>query len=581
MSIAALSAPQSQEDFELTVEPLWTELEGRNLDELTSEVIAGHLLQELSVARLVPQPRTYYHVDARTGKLNSNSLDDYLANVSNILKQQDAASGLTALAIAVVEGFPEEVELLLEKGARPDDISRDGETPLLLATWKATKERSRIIQLLAKTLPNDATIETTNPAANNKTPLMYAIEKEDLKSIRMLRTAGASLTIKDDIYSTAKAIFRPLYPEIEKSTLDKLAMLVLSFLLYVVAWLNGALYVVIHWVFELNPKIDRNIDQRVNGPAKTLAKEEIVKNVDKFIEDTPMEHFFKDNEDLIQSIAQKAVDLQADTDGGDNVDLPKTIKVTLHQQVIYCDDSQSMEKEDRWEKQKKLVERITKITTRLLPDDEGIALRFINQGVDNASNLTLDKIVQIMGDTKPMGGTPIGTQLKSKILQPLVYSKIEDKSLDRPLLVSIITDGKPNVKNEKYSTLADAIAECGDRLDAAGYPRGSVKFLIGQIGSATDSTEFLNSLRENTKNAPVVYVTKGKSPVQMCVPDITSTTDQLDSKFADLKENSPKLDRWLIDTLSAPLLKDEDAKKAQYSAPEDEEAAESEVRDEE
>lgn len=45
MSIAALSAPQSQEDFELTVEPLWTELEGRNLDELTSEVIAGHLLQ--------------------------------------------------------------------------------------------------------------------------------------------------------------------------------------------------------------------------------------------------------------------------------------------------------------------------------------------------------------------------------------------------------------------------------------------------------------------------------------------------------------------------------------------------------
>lgn len=206
--------------------------------------------------------------DARTGKLNSNSLDDYLANDSNILKQQDAASGLTALAIAVVEGFPEEVELLLEKGARPDDLSRDGESPLLLATWKATKERSRIIQLLlAKTLPNDATIETTNPAANNKTPLMYAIEKEDLKSIRMLRTAGASLTIKDDIYSTAKAIFRPLYPEIERSTLDKLAMLVLSFLLYIVAWVNGALYVVIHRVFELNPKMDQNIDQ-VYGPQR-------------------------------------------------------------------------------------------------------------------------------------------------------------------------------------------------------------------------------------------------------------------------------------------------------------------------
>lgn len=69
--------------------------------------------------------------------------------------------------------------------------------------------------------------------------------------------------------------------------------------------------------------------------------------------------------------------------------------------------------------------------------------------------------------------------------------------------------------------------------------------MIGQIGSATDSTKFLNSLRDNTKIAPVVYVTKGKSPVQMCAPDITSTTDQLDSKFADLKENSPELDRWV------------------------------------
>lgn len=131
-----------------------------------------------------------------------------------------------------------------------------------------------------------------------------------------------------------------------------------------------------------------------------------------------------------------------------------------------------MKNEGLWRRQKELVERITKITTCILPDNEGVALRFINQDVDASSNLTLDKIAQIMGDTKPMGGTPIGTQLKSKILQPLVYSKIEDKSLDRPLLVSIITDGKPN--HEEYSTLANAIAECGDRLDAAGYPRGSM-----------------------------------------------------------------------------------------------------------
>ncbi|KAJ5731757.1 uncharacterized protein N7483_006265 [Penicillium malachiteum] len=55
-----------------------------------------------------------------------------------------------------------------------------------------------------------------------------------------------------------------------------------------------------------------------------------------------------------------------------------------------------------------------------------------------------------------------------------------------------MTDGVP--EPEPRSTLADTIAECGDRLESVGLPRESDKFIIGQIGSLYRATEFLEGL---------------------------------------------------------------------------------------
>jgi hypothetical protein len=139
----------------------------------------------------------------------------------------------------------------------------------------------------------------------------------------------------------------------------------------------------------------------------------------------------------------------------------------------FIDDSSSMRRDGRWDSQKKLIERITKISTRILPDGEGVALRFINREMDNTSNLTLEGIMKIMDPMPwaPGGNTEIGTYLKSRILEPEVYSKIQAKTFERPLLISIMTDGMP--EPEKYSTLADNILECGKKLQEAGFPRES------------------------------------------------------------------------------------------------------------
>jgi hypothetical protein len=68
-------------------------------------------------------------------------------------------------------------------------------------------------------------------------------------------------------------------------------------------------------------------------------KDEFVERVDTFVKDNPvLERFFGDKKDFIQAIAKKAANLKEDpeTDLGDNDLFPKTVMVSLHQQVIYC-----------------------------------------------------------------------------------------------------------------------------------------------------------------------------------------------------------------------------------------------------
>jgi len=136
-----------------------------------------------------------------------------------------------------------------------------------------------------------------------------------------------------------------------------------------------------------------------------------------------------------------------------------------------------MKRDGRWDAQRNLANRIARITTRILPSGEGVALRFINQDVDNSSSLNYEQIGNIINSTNWGGDTPIGTSLRSKILQPMVYDKIQrNEKISRPILVSIITDGMP--EPEPRNTLVNEIAECGDRLKAAGYDRASTCFLV-------------------------------------------------------------------------------------------------------
>jgi hypothetical protein len=65
---------------------------------------------------------------------------------------------------------------------------------------------------------------------------------------------------------------------------------------------------------------------------------QFLENVNNFVKDSPLGRFFKGKPNYIQDLAKKATELQNDptTVLGQPDLLPKVIKVTLHQQVIYC-----------------------------------------------------------------------------------------------------------------------------------------------------------------------------------------------------------------------------------------------------
>lgn len=208
------------------------------------------------------------HEDAREGTLDASALNDYVRKDPSLLNQPDPQKGLTPLAVATIGGHVEEVELLLKKCARADVTSQNGETPLLLATRNRIMNRSRIVQLLLRKTP-PCFVDATCPDAKNNTPLMFAIQHRDLESIRLLRNAGACLTLRNNDDFSAKdlakqtgdnAIDRALYPDNEHSDLFKLARLVLDLLVFIITWVNQVTGVICR-MYKLDPEMNQVIKQ--------------------------------------------------------------------------------------------------------------------------------------------------------------------------------------------------------------------------------------------------------------------------------------------------------------------------------
>jgi hypothetical protein len=131
----------------------------------------------------------------------------------------------------------------------------------------------------------------------------------------------------------------------------------------------------------------------------------------------------------------------------------------------------------RVDDQREMVRRVTRISTVLVPPGFGTSLQFINHVRDiHNDKLSQQEVEAIMNSVEPTGHTRIGNNLREKILKPLVYDVINNnKRLERPILVSCITDGCPS--HESTNKLKEEIIKCTQFLRHNGYPSSS-KLLI-------------------------------------------------------------------------------------------------------
>ena len=258
-----------------------------------------------------------------------------------------------------------------------------------------------------------------------------------------------------------------------------------------------------------------------------------------FLEDNDLTKFFSPGDDFLKDLARRATALSKDVAtiyvNPDNV--KRIANLSLYQPVICCDDSSSMSAESRYDHQVELVTRIARIATKVLPDTDDcrVELRFINNGC--ASRLSAEEIAKTMHRVRPNNVTMIGTNLRLKILEPLVYRILDSgRQLKRPILICTITDGCP--VHEPEETFRNAIVECRERLLTKGYESTAVKFLVSHVGNDPQAERFLARLRRDNLTKDMVYC----------------TSDRLDEKFKELKAAEDRLEEWLLKILTSPIM---------------------------
>ncbi|RAH76785.1 hypothetical protein BO86DRAFT_442395 [Aspergillus japonicus CBS 114.51] len=497
--------------------------------------------------------------DASNGSLTRQKIEEYLAKGTNI--NNTTGNGETALALAIKGGHTSAVSLLLKFGANPAKRNIDGRSPLYLVAAAPKQKRVRLVQLL---IDAGALVDESVPNFGDDTPLMVAISQaKDPKLIHALVEAGASLTQTNARGESAKTLARDsMDPAIQRALVPQgdptrtyrpeLGNLLTSAGVFAAAYFGD-------WKDVAKDAVDRiaqylNKDTELNDGTHDLHTVEDFKNfLLDYIDRQGLEDFYPSNDPRIQAIAEATVafrkkpeakalsipptglsiqtkSLFVQTSGlGVQTTAPTiqnllTLAVAqLYTPVLYIDDSGSMNwalggenatGTKRIEAARVLVSELMDILDWVNPEAQAgrgtTSIRFINKTVSNADNLTSTQVKEQMNQLNPSGGTPLGTNLRTKILNPLVYDVINGKKdLNAPYLILTIGDGAPN-SGDTNDTFRNEVASAANFLQANKYSPPAVKFTFSQIGSDAAAEAFRNGLVNNPLPNNTLYVSSDR-----------------------------------------------------------------------
>ncbi|KAM6479785.1 hypothetical protein HDV62DRAFT_399312 [Trichoderma sp. SZMC 28011] len=499
------------------------------------------------------------------GTLSKSDLEGKEKEIDKV----DERTLYTPLGAAVHANRKDNIKLLLAHRANPDGAP-GSRPPLWIA---AARTKGHIGDIVETLLAHKADVNKTDPVAND-TALHAIVQRyrneDDLDVIEALVNAGADPEATNQRGESAeslatkrsdKKLLALLAPEKHKKIHIKDVLMIASLIMFAIAWANrknplvmvtaavGATAAAVSSKFigpikkrfkmlgRRSKKVPHHIAEKLE---KAACAEAFKKEMHNYIKDAHLDQFFKDDK-FLNHVITKAVDMEADPKT--TVNVRDLTRLALYQPVLYCDDSGSMNQDNRIQLQADLGKRITSLTTRLVPEDTGIELRFINAPNEPRMSKPSSKLVnEILLNIPYSGPTEIGINCKAKILEEVVYRPIKEERFDRPVLVSILTDGcpgGPDGSDERQDTLKEAILECGKFLEANKYNKKVVRFQISQIGRDESSKEFIRSLASDAALRDVLYC----------------TTQHLDDAFKDLRDNEHRLEQWLLALLMEPILK--------------------------
>ncbi len=169
--------------------------------------------------------------------------------------------------------------------------------------------------------------------------------------------------------------------------------------------------------------------------------------------------------------------------------------------IFYIDDSGSMNFDEQWNQStektddlKLILSRVVDITS--LFDDDGLSIRFFNSSYEFDNITNEQEALNALAKVHYNGGTPLGRNLLSRILEPFVYAKARKNQFTKPLMIYIITDGVPDNKQE----VKDNIYKCKKWLEQTSYGKSAVNIMFAQVGNSQSAAQYLKMELDNDQD---------------------------------------------------------------------------------
>ena len=143
-------------------------------------------------------------------------------------------------------------------------------------------------------------------------------------------------------------------------------------------------------------------------------------------------------------------------------------------------------------------------------DDDGVQVRFMNSLEQGNGIRNEQQVNDLVARVKFSGLTPMGKELRNKILVPLVREPARSGQLRKPVLIITITDGQPT--DDSDTQAKKVISEIVEELSRdRRYGKGAVSFQFAQVGNDLQAREHLAKLDQDPEVGSMVDCTSSMS----------------------------------------------------------------------